>query len=141
MITGLAMEGAGAIVNHGAKVAPASKRCERSSIMDSTAGPASGKLTGTTSAFVLAAAITVLFNTVLACAKDAYAPLKAFLKSLTGNDWTTHGLLDLVLFAGLGFIFMSLRMAEKIGAGRLIAVLIGAVVIAGLGLALWFAFV
>ena len=109
--------------------------------MDSASGPEIRKLTGTTSAFVLAAAITVLFNTALACAKDAYAPFKAFLKSLTGNDWTTHGLLDLVLFAGLGFIFMSVRMAEKTGAGRLIAVLIGAVVIAGLGLALWFAFV
>jgi hypothetical protein len=110
-------------------------------MMDSAAGPDSRKLTASTSAFVLAAAITLLFNTALACGKDAYAPLKAFMKSLTGNDWTTHGLVDLVLFVGLGFIFMSVRMAEKIGASRLIAVLIGAVAIAGFGLALWFAFV
>jgi len=109
--------------------------------MDSAAGPETRKLTATTSAFVLAAAITVLVNTALACAKDAYVPLKALMKSLTGNDWTTLGLVDLVLFAGLGFIFMSARVAEKISADRLIAVLLGAVVIAGLGLALWFAFV
>jgi hypothetical protein len=107
--------------------------------MDSASG-SEAKLTATTSAFVLAAAITLLFNTALACAKDAYAPLKALMKSLTGNDWTTHGLLDFVLFAGLAFIFMSAGIAEKIRAGRLIAVLIGAVVVAGLGLALWFAF-
>jgi hypothetical protein len=109
--------------------------------MDSAAGPEIRKLTGTTSAFVLAAAISVLFNTALACAKDAYPPLTAFLKSLTGSDWTTLGLVDLVLFAGLGFIFMSARVAERISADRLIAVLMGAVVISGLGLALWFAFV
>jgi len=99
------------------------------------------KLTAATSGFVLAAAITLLFNTALACAKDAYAPLKTLMTSLTGHDWTTHGLVDLLLFVGLGFMFMNVRVAEKMTADRLIAVLIGAVVIAGLGLALWFAFV
>jgi hypothetical protein len=54
-----------------------------------------------TSGFVLAAAITVLFNTALAWAKDAYAPLNTFLQSLTGHHWTTHGLADLLLFLGL----------------------------------------
>jgi hypothetical protein len=94
-----------------------------------------------TSGFVLAAAITVLFNTALAWAKDAYAPLKDSMKSLTGHDWTTHGLIDLFLFVGLGFIFTNTRLAEKIAPGRLVAVLIGAVAIAGLGLGLWYAFV
>ena len=95
----------------------------------------------TTSGFVLAAAITVLFNTALSCAKDAYAPLKAVMKSLAGHDWTTQGLVDLVLFVGLGFIFMQTAAAEKIDPIRLIGILIGAVVISSLGLALWFAFV
>jgi hypothetical protein len=93
-----------------------------------------------TSGFLLAAAITVLFNTALACAKDAYAPLKDFMRSLAGHDWTTLGLCDLVLFAGLGFIFTSTRLAAKIDPNRLIAVSIAAVTIAAFGLALWFAF-
>jgi uncharacterized membrane protein SirB2 len=97
------------------------------------------KLTAATSGFVLAAAITVLFNTALACAKDAYAPLKHFMKSISGHDWTTQGLVDLLLFVGLGFIFMNSRVAERIDPNRLIGVLIGAVGIAGLGLALWYA--
>jgi hypothetical protein len=109
--------------------------------MDSAIGSESGKLTPATSGFVLAAAITVLFNTALSCAKDADAPLKAFLKSLTDHDWTTQGLLDLALFAGLGLIFTKTRVAEKIDSGRLIAGLIGAVAIAAIGLVLWFAFV
>lgn len=98
------------------------------------------KLTAATSGFVLAAAITVLFNTALAWVKDAYAPLKDFMTSIAGHDWITHGLADLLLFVGLGFIFMHTRVAERIDPSRLIGVLIGAVGIAGLGLALWYAF-
>lgn len=99
----------------------------------------SPKLTAATSGFVLAAAITVLLNTALACAKDAYTPLKIFMKSLSGHDWTTHGLVDLLLFVALGVIFMQTKVAEKIDPNRLIGVLVGAVAIAALGLALWYA--
>jgi hypothetical protein len=109
--------------------------------MNSAIGLESPKLTAVTSGFVLAAAITVLFNTGLALAKDAYPPLNDFMKSLSGHHWTTHGLADLVVFLGLGFIFVITRAAEKIDPNRLIGVLIGTVVIAGLGLALWYAFV
>ncbi|MGO9895238.1 MAG: hypothetical protein ACLPX8_13630 [Bryobacteraceae bacterium] len=109
--------------------------------MNSATAPASGKLTAATSGFVLAAAVTVLFNTALAWAKDAYAPLNGLMQSLTGHHWTTHGLADLVLFAGLGFILTNTRMAQRIDPNRLIGALIGAVAAAALGLALWFAFV
>ena len=99
------------------------------------------KLTAATSGFVLAAAVTVLLNTALSCAKDAYAPLKAVMRSLTGHDWTTQGLIDLFVFAGLGLIFMSTRVGDRIDPSRLIAALIGAVAIAGLGHCLWFALI
>ena len=108
--------------------------------MDSAIGSDSSKLRPATSGFVLAAGITVLLNAALACAKDAYAPLKAFMKSLAGHDWTTQGLIDVVLFVGLGFIFMNTRIAERIHPSRLIAALLGAVAVAALGLALWYAF-
>jgi hypothetical protein len=108
--------------------------------MDSTIRSEAAKLTAVTAGFVLAAAIAVLFNTALAWAKDAYAPLKDFMKSLSGHDWTTQGLVDLLLFAGLGFIFTITRVAEKMDPNRLIGVLVGAVGVAGLGLALWYAF-
>jgi hypothetical protein len=98
-------------------------------------------LSSETSNFVLAATVTVLFNTALAWTKDASAPLKAFMKSLTGHDWITHGLVDLLLFVGLGFLFMNTRVAEKIVPNRLIGGLAGAVAIAAIGLALWYAFV
>jgi hypothetical protein len=93
-----------------------------------------------TSSFALAAAITVLFNTVLAWLKDAYAPLNNFMKSLTGHHWTTHGLADVLVFLALGFIFQKTRVAEKMDPDRLISILVGAVVVAGLGLGLWYVF-
>jgi hypothetical protein len=100
-----------------------------------------GQLSAATSGFALAAAITVLINTAISCAKDAYAPLKAAMKSVAGHGWTTQGLFDLALFVALGLIFMKTGAAQRITPGRLTAGLVGCVIIAGLGLALWFAFV
>jgi hypothetical protein len=98
------------------------------------------QLTPATSGFALAAAITVLFNTALACAKDAYFPLKAGMKWLAGHDWTAQSLMDLALFVGLGLVLTNLRIAEKIDSARLIGGLIGSVAVAGVALALWYAF-
>jgi hypothetical protein len=109
--------------------------------MNSAPAPESAKLTAATSGFVLAAAIAALFNTALAWARDSYAPLNDVMKSLTGNAWIAHSLADLVLFAGLGLLFTRTRAAERIDPSRLTVALIGAVTIAALGLALWFAFV
>ena len=92
----------------------------------------------TSSGFALAAAVTVLFNTGLAWAKDAYAPLNTLMKSLTGHHWITHAIADLVLFVVLGLILAKSGAAEKIAPGTLINLLTGAVVIASLGLVGWY---
>lgn len=90
------------------------------------------------SAFGLAAAIAVIFNTLLAWVKDAYDPLNTAMAQLTGHHWITHGLLDLVVFFGLGVIFLKTGTAEKMTPNALTVWLVGAVVISGLGLAAWF---
>jgi len=102
--------------------------------MDSESSP----LKPATSGFVLAAAVTVLFNTGLAWVKDSYPPLNALMASLTGHQWTTHGLADLIVFGGLGFLFTQMRTGEKMAANRLTGVMIGCVTAAGLGLAIWY---
>jgi len=89
-------------------------------------------------AFALAAAITVLFNTALAWAKDACSPLNKLMASLTGHHWTTHAVADIFVFIALGLIFSKTGMAEKIDPNRLINGLIGAVIVAGLGLVGWY---
>jgi hypothetical protein len=83
----------------------------------------------------------VVLNTALAWAKDAYPALNEFMKRIGGHHWTTHGVVDLLFFIGLGFLFTKTRAAEKIAPNRLTTVLIAAVAIAGLGLALWYLFV
>lgn len=92
-------------------------------------------------AFALAAAITVLFNTSLACAKDAYPPLYRFMTSLAGHDWTAQGLADIILFLGLGLVFRKAGWAGKLDPRHLIFLLSAAVVFASAGLFAWYALV
>ena len=89
-------------------------------------------------AFALSAAITVLFNTFLACAKDAWRPLSRFMGSLAGHNWTAQGWADLVLFFALGRIFLKAGWAGKMDPGRLIFLLAAAVVVASAGLFVWY---
>jgi hypothetical protein len=101
-------------------------------------GLQSPKLTAATSGFVLAAAITVVFNTALAWAKDSHPALNNYMKSIGGHHWTTHGSADLLLFVVLGIVFTTTRLAQQISPPRLIAILIGAVSISAVGLGLWY---
>jgi cation transport ATPase len=95
-------------------------------------------LSPATSGFVLAAAITALFNTGLAWAKDLYPPLNNMMKAVAGHHWTTHGLFDLVLFIGLGVAFTQTSAAEKIDPQRLNTGFVVAIAIAAVGLGLWY---
>ena len=91
--------------------------------------------------FGLSAAITVIFNVVLAFIKDSWPALNSFMAMLTGHHWRTHGLADAILFVLLGWFFTS----RGIGGGKLTnntAVTVGAaVIIASAALGLWFLFV
>lgn len=93
----------------------------------------------TTIAFAVSAAVVVLFNTILACAKDASAPLKTFLASLSNHDWTTQGILDVILFFGLGYLLLKMGVGEKMNANRAATILVVATVVAGVGLFAWYA--
>jgi uncharacterized membrane protein SirB2 len=87
----------------------------------------------------MAAAIAILFSTVLACAKEAYHPLNSFMNSVAWHNWITHGLTDVILFFVLGIIFSKSGWAERIATGRLISFLVVAVIVAGVGLFIWYA--
>ena len=97
------------------------------------------RLSNTSAAFGLAAAITGLFNTALACVKDAYHPLNNFMNGIAGHNWTTQALADIILFIGLGLIFSAMHFAERVRANGLVSFLVAAVVVAGGGLFTWYA--
>ena len=89
--------------------------------------------------FAMAAAITILFSTVLAFLKDAYHPLNSFMNSVAWHNWITHGLVDVILFFTLGIIFSKSGWAGRIASSRIISFLVGAVIVAGVGLFAWYA--
>jgi uncharacterized membrane protein SirB2 len=89
--------------------------------------------------FAMAAAVTILFSTVLACVKDAYKPLNSFMNSVAWHNWITHGIVDVILFVGLGLIFYKTRWTERIAPNKMISFLVAAVIVAGLGLFIWYA--
>ena len=97
------------------------------------------KLSLASGAFAMAAALTVLFNTALSWAKDAYRPLLIWMNGIAGHNWTTQGLADLILFLGLGLIFAKSHWTKGIAANKLILFLTVSVAIAGVGLFTWYA--
>ncbi|MEO8652786.1 MAG: hypothetical protein ABI409_01545 [Ramlibacter sp.] len=105
---------------------------------DKASASSTSQLDRVSAAFALSAAVTVVFNTLLAWVKDAYEPLNTFMAHLSGHHWTTHGIADVLLFVVLGFVFLSSGVASRMNPPRLVATLVGAVVAAGLGLAAWF---
>lgn len=97
------------------------------------------QLAPSTSGFALSAAIVVLFNTALACIKDAYRPLLNVMNAVGYHNWITQGIVDLVLFFGLGAIFAKAEFATGMASNRLISFLVLAVIVAGATLFCWYA--
>lgn len=97
------------------------------------------KLGRTSAAFAFSAAVTIVFNTALACLKDAYAPLKNAMAFSGHQDWTTQGVADVVLFVVLGLVFLITRFAERLHPNRMVSLLGGAAVLSGAGLVVWYA--
>jgi hypothetical protein len=91
-------------------------------------------------AFGLSASVVILFNTLLAIAKEVYHPLNIFMGNLSGNHWATHGILDVLLFFILGLVFSRMNFIAKVQDTQLIKLLCSSITVAIAGLILWFAF-
>ena len=92
----------------------------------------------TATAFGLSAAVTVVFNVILAFVKDSYPPLNSFMAALTGHHWRTHGLVDVAVFLLLGWVFMARGIPGRDLAMSDVVTLSVATVIASGALGLWF---
>ena len=103
-------------------------------LTDAAARP--GTLDGAAAAFGAAAAITIVFSTVLAWVKDAFDPLNRLMAALTGHHWRTHGLLDIIVFVVVGVVLI--RRGFRMDGVWLATLLSAAIIVGGGGLALWF---
>lgn len=91
-----------------------------------------------TSGFGLSLIIMLLFNALLDVVKESIAPVMKGMAGLTGHHWTTHGILVILLFLVLGFIFSGLQPkgkpwldAKGIMKGVITATVIGYLIIVG----------
>jgi len=76
--------------------------------------------------------IASIFNGLLIVAKENYAPLKNWMKSLSGHHWITHGIFVIVLFTVLGYILSKAGLEKKIDADKTSGLVIAGTVLGGL---------
>jgi ABC-type Fe3+-siderophore transport system permease subunit len=82
--------------------------------------------------FAVSFLVASICNGLLIVAKENYAPLKNWMKSLSGHHWITHGIFVIVLFIALGYIFSKTDMDKKIDADKTSGLVIAGTVLGGL---------
>jgi hypothetical protein len=85
-------------------------------------------------AFGLALAVACVANAVIVVVKEKSGAVMGSMKKLTGHHWTTHTLIVIMLFLGLGSLFAMARGGRgmEMTANRLIGTVVSAVVVAAL---------
>jgi len=88
-----------------------------------------------TTSFGVSLGITSLVSALLVVIKElSEDSILAFMKSVTGHHWVTHGLFALLVFVVLGYVLalpnkgQGIKMAEN----SVIAVIVGGIIIGGL---------
>lgn len=90
-----------------------------------------------TVSFGLALAVTSLLSALLVVAKESNeATVLAWMKAASGHHWITHGVVDVVLFLVLGFVFAQAGWGARMSGTALatiigISVLLSSLIIAG----------
>ena len=76
--------------------------------------------------------VASIFNGLLIIAKENYAPLKDWMKSLSGHHWITHGIFVIALFIVLGYFLSKTDLEKKIDADKTSGLVIAGTVLGGL---------
>jgi|PlaIllAssembly_1097288.scaffolds.fasta_scaffold02819_3 uncharacterized Tic20 family protein len=96
-----------------------------------------------TASFGASLAITSILSAVLVVIKESSEnTVLALMKNLTGHHWATHGLFIVLAFILIGFGLAKTNNGQglKMTPERLIAVIVGAVVLSGLIIAGFYLF-
>jgi hypothetical protein len=91
-----------------------------------------------TRGFGISLIIMMLFNAVLTVTKESFEPLLKGMAAITGHHWITHGIIVVILFFILGFIFSGAQSEESswpnaraMSIGTIVSAAIGAILIGG----------
>ena len=88
-----------------------------------------------TRSFGLSFAITIVLSALLVVLKESNEDtVLAWMKAATGHHWVTHGIINLIVFVGLGWAFSRLDNGKglKITANILVICIVFAVFVSGL---------
>ena len=88
-----------------------------------------------TMSFGASLAITSMLSAVLVVVKElSENTVLSAMKNLTGHHWTTHGVLMVIAFVAIGFGLSKTNNGQgiKMAPDRLIAMIVGAIVLSGL---------
>jgi lipoprotein signal peptidase len=94
-----------------------------------------------TRSFGLSFTITSILSALLVILKETNEDtILAWMKAATGHHWVTHGVLDIILFLVLGWLFSRLNNSQgiKITPNVLVNCIFGSIVISGLLIAGFF---
>ncbi|MFK5997925.1 MAG: hypothetical protein QM492_07430 [Rhodobacterales bacterium] len=81
-----------------------------------------------TSGYVKAYAYTAIFNAILVLFKESFPIVHDVMASL-GHHWITHGVLDLLVFFGLGMLFAARN--ETMEGSKAVTYLIWSTIVGG----------
>ncbi|GAB6263925.1 hypothetical protein [Photobacterium sp. R1] len=84
------------------------------------------------SAFGISYGITSILSALLVILKESSEAIHNVLVVITGHHWVTHGLLDIIIFLVLGFVFYRTCGNTRFSVNTLIMIIVGSTVISGL---------
>jgi hypothetical protein len=88
--------------------------------------------------FGLSLIVTSLLNAIILLCKELNASIMSALKSALGHHWTTHGVILIIVFFVLGFIFSGMKLGTKLDSRKMMKYIIWAVTISGVIIAGFF---
>lgn len=104
--------------------------------MSQTADNAADSAGTTATAFGISYAITSILSALLVVWKETSETVYDVLASITGHHWVSQGVLDVIVFVGLGVLLS--RTSMQMTARSLIATVVGATLVSGLIIAGFF---
>ncbi|HVO66304.1 MAG TPA: hypothetical protein VMT12_07475 [Syntrophales bacterium] len=89
--------------------------------------------------FGISLVVTSFLNAVILIIKEKNDAVMSAMKAALGHHWTTHGVIVIVVFLVLGFIFSGMKLEEKFDDRQMLkyitwAVIISVLIIAGFNL-------
>lgn len=84
-----------------------------------------------TAGFGMSLAITSVLNAIILVIKEENDAVMRAMKAALGHHWTTHGVIVIIIFIVLGFVFSAMRLETKFDSHRMLKYIIWGVIISG----------